>query len=593
MAGLLAPWALLGLLALPALLALYLLRRRGREVTVPALFLWRALAAPAAGARLAPRRLPLPFWLELAALALLALAAAGPWQLARGSRPLLVVLDPSYSLQAGGDASPRARAQDALLALLASAPDLRPTLLLASDPPALLGEGLGLPEARRALAGWTVEAPAASLDAALRWAAERRAPRVLVLTDGPPPAELPPAVTWWAFGQPRANLAIVSATRASLPSTSAAAAVPGGESEGVVLEVANLGADPAAARLTLRAGGGSRSERRTLAAGESWRVRLPAPRATTVEAQLAPDDLAVDDAVVLPGRAQGPVTVAIGALPARFARLAGEAVVASGLGTLVPAGAGVPALEVRAAEGAAAEAPADGRWRLLVHREEPATAYLGPFAVDARHALAAGLAVEGVVWSAGGAAANPPGHAVLAAGDVVLLADVEREDGGHDLHLRLRDELSTLERSPAWPVLWWNLLVWRREAEPGPRAASVRLGEVVEVLLPPPGERAAASGPGWRASLLGSAGAVRFLPPRPGLYRVTAGATSFEVGVGTLQRGESDLRDRASGRWGEIDDAAPPGRQPLGWAAAALALALLALEAAVLAGRRGAEAAAP
>ena len=594
--GFAVPWALAGLVALPLLLLLYLLRRRGREVPVAALFLWREAAQPAAGRRLARQRLPLVFWLELAALALLAGAAAGPWTAGAATRPLFVVLDPSYSLQAGGDQSPRRLAEAALLAELAGDPRLRPTLVLATDPPQLLGEDLGREQVGPALARWRVDAPAAHLDAALRLAAERRAREVLVLTDAPPPGALPPRVAWWAFGAPRPNLAIVGAGRAVRPvveegragepvtgSGPGAAAGSPASPEEVFLEVVNFGEAAAPARLSVTQGGAAAVVERELPPGETWRLRLPAASRLAWSAELAGDALPLDDRLTLPALDVAPLAVALEGLPPRLDRAVRSALVASGLASF---GGEEPALEVRLAP--AAPDPPPGRWRVLVAREEPAEALVGPFAVDPRHPLGTGLAVEGVVWSAGPAAANPPGDPVVTAGPVVLLADAERPDGGHDLHLRLREDLSTLERTPAWPVLWWNLLRWRRATSPGPEQPVVRLGEAAAVRLPAEVREARVVGEGWEAAIPANAGVVRFAPPRAGSYEVAAGEARWQVAVGTLQREESDLRRRGAGRWGELAGPATPDRRPVAWLLALAALALLVAQAVVLArgGRR-------
>jgi hypothetical protein len=77
------PLALLALASLPALAAIYLLRNRFRKRTVSSLLLWNfQVPSKSGGAKVHRLQLPLLFFLELLALALLALAAAGPhWKL--------------------------------------------------------------------------------------------------------------------------------------------------------------------------------------------------------------------------------------------------------------------------------------------------------------------------------------------------------------------------------------------------------------------------------------------------------------------------------------------------------------------------------
>ncbi|HMF15697.1 MAG TPA: BatA domain-containing protein, partial [Gemmataceae bacterium] len=111
------PWALWGLLAVPALVAIYWLRKRFRQMPVSSLMLWRdQKEAKQGGFRIRRLQTPLLFFLELLALVLLVGAAAGPSvSMPSAHRPLVVILDDSYSMQAGGDDSPRKLAEKALL----------------------------------------------------------------------------------------------------------------------------------------------------------------------------------------------------------------------------------------------------------------------------------------------------------------------------------------------------------------------------------------------------------------------------------------------------------------------------------------------
>src|SRR5947209_17625562 len=86
--------------AATALTAIYLLRNRFRRRPVSSLMLWReAREAREGGARVRRLHVPLLFFLEMAALAMLCLAAAEPHvRLRQGARPLVVVLDDSFSM---------------------------------------------------------------------------------------------------------------------------------------------------------------------------------------------------------------------------------------------------------------------------------------------------------------------------------------------------------------------------------------------------------------------------------------------------------------------------------------------------------------
>ena len=77
--------------------------------------LWHfQVQSKAGGAKVHRLQLPLLFFLELLALALLVMAAAGPhWKLPQSARPLMIILDESFSMRAmsdGGSAQGRAQA---------------------------------------------------------------------------------------------------------------------------------------------------------------------------------------------------------------------------------------------------------------------------------------------------------------------------------------------------------------------------------------------------------------------------------------------------------------------------------------------------
>src|SRR4051794_23455548 len=111
------PLALAALVSLPALAAIYYLRNRYRREVVSSLMLWQNIAAPReGGARFERMQLPLVMLLELTALLMLVIAAAGPRVWAAAAKlPLVIVLDDSASMQLSRD-----RAQRALDDLLAT-----------------------------------------------------------------------------------------------------------------------------------------------------------------------------------------------------------------------------------------------------------------------------------------------------------------------------------------------------------------------------------------------------------------------------------------------------------------------------------------
>jgi len=562
-----SPLFLWGLSLVPLLAAIYLLRQRVRPLPVSSLLLWRQQRpSPEGGLRIRKLRTPLLFFLELAALGLLVLAAAEPLMgRSRLRRPAVFVLDDSLSMRAGGADSPRLRAEAALRSELGRAGHQPIRLVLAGPEPQSLGPAApSAAEALAQLSGWRAGQPSAALLEAALFARQLAGPRarLVVLTDQPPPArpgEEP--LEWWAFGRALPNAAFVNAARLTSE-----------KRERLLLEVGAYAAQPLETELTVESADTHQSlakSRLRLAPGERRRLFLELPQGSgAVRARLSPDALAGDgEAVLLPQRAS-PIRVEVRLADAELRAAVVKALAATSRAELT---ARDPQLVI-------GSATADvNAWTLDVRSEKGASSFAGPFVVDRRHPLTAGLALDGVVW-----AARPqplPGAAVVAAGNVTLLADRESAGLRHDLTLQLAPKLSTLQETPAWPALFWNLLAWRAASLPGPREVNARLGTEVPVTLPRgAGEMVVVDPEGRRSTVRAEDQQAPFHAGAPGLHLLEAGAERWSVAVNALVPEESDLTRCASGRWGESSGA--PGdareRESGAWMLLLAALAVLA-----------------
>ncbi|HYR27475.1 MAG TPA: BatA domain-containing protein, partial [Thermoanaerobaculia bacterium] len=269
-----SPLALIALIGVPALIAIYLFQRRFKTLEVSSLILWDAVKQPSMGGRKRERlHLPLPFWLEALAVVLLALAAAGPF-LARWTRarPLAIVCDDSLSMRGG--------ARDRALAFVNAELKRRkyaPVRIIFAGQTPQLGE----------LAQWSCSAPSADLDAATAMAAQAAGPSglVLVLTDHAPERPLEEGkIRWHSFGERAANLGFVAATRSG---------------DRALVEIANYGDKPATAH------------GRTIAPGTRQRLELKVPGNAPFEMDLPADGAEFDNHItLLPDQAK-PLAVAV------------------------------------------------------------------------------------------------------------------------------------------------------------------------------------------------------------------------------------------------------------------------------------------
>ncbi len=424
-----------------------------------------------------------------------------------------------------------------------------------------MGEGTGVPPHFGArLARWKCFAPSANLEEAITFAfaigGDRS--RVLVVTDQPPSAGTETAkLEWRAFGRKLANIAFVNATRT----------VRDGQDR-CMLEIANLSDKPARSELILESGSASdltsfRELRRSqieLSANGTQRVVLTlAAGAGPVRARIGSDSLPIDNEVVLLSGREQPVRVEIAIRNEALREVVEGAVRANTTAELVSSD---PELVLTDDPDRAAR---PRFWVARFSADRDAESYLGPFVVDRNHPLADGLSLEGVIWGASKSSAAV-GRPVITAGNIPLVSDLERADGAREVRVSFRPDLSTLQRTPAWPVLMWNLLSWRASELSGVSQANVRLGSDAKVKLPQGVTKIEMSEPDGSIRQVTSVNrTLSFKPDAPGVYRIATISTAsdsekpgnerYMFAANALRKEESDLSATASGRWGGLDDA--------------------------------------
>ncbi len=328
------PLALLGLLFIPAVVAMYLLKLRRDETIVPSTMLWsRLMADVEANAPWQKLRRSLLLLLQLLLVAILAILAARPFleRPAGLARDVVVVLDTSASMGAT-DVGPN-RLEAAKAAALDALRDL-PTggvvSLIAADRRAriVVNETTDLGRIRQALDGIEVSSSRGDLGDALELAGKLAArsgdAQILVATDGAlakpvvGTANVPAKVTVLPVGRERKNQAIVALAVRTAPSA---------VTRSVFVSVANLDLERAARRLEVWGDGGL-IEVRDLQLDPQARSDVvidDVPRdVATLELRLvgadpaatgAPDQLAVDDhawAVIPPDRPREILVVGVG-----------------------------------------------------------------------------------------------------------------------------------------------------------------------------------------------------------------------------------------------------------------------------------------
>jgi Aerotolerance regulator N-terminal len=573
------PLAFIGLIAVPALIAIYFLRSRARERRVSSLLLWlQERQMWDGGQRVHRLQTPLLFFLELLAILLLVTAAAGPkLRAGEGGRPLVIVLDDSFSMLAGNEVSPRNSAARAIEKELASNRYEPVRFVLAGEAPQVLGEGKAVEELLR---GWKCAAPAARMEEAIALAFElgRSRARVLAITDHPPADAISDSrLQWWAFGSSRPNVAFINAARTTRDNE-----------DRLLMEIANLSSQPTSTTLTIvsinLAGNNnpqsasissSNPQSFLLGANETRRLVLTFKSgAPALRASLGGDALDVDNEVVLLPESERLVRVDLRVRDAAL-RAVIERALQSAQGVLLAADR--PELVITDAEPKVEDQEA---WTLQIIAERDAASFLGPFVVDRAHPLSEGLSLGGVVWGSG-RGEQLPGSPIINAGNVPLLSDVERL-GRHELRLRLRPDLSTLQETPNWPILISNLINWRALSAPGLERTNVRLGSDAMLKVPAGVESVKVTDPLRRTTELPAREkTVTINAETIGVYQVDANQNRYSFAANALRREESDLTGAASGRWGNWANATEFQWEyrNIGWLFLLLALVVLAIHA--------------
>ena len=316
------PLALLGLLFVPAVIAMYLLKLRRDEAVVPSTLLWTRLVADVeANAPWQQLRRSLLLLLQLLLVVILAMLAARPFveRPAGLARDIVLVMDTSASMGATDVVPDRlTAAKQAAIGALRDLPTGGKVSLIAAGRSAriVVNESTDLARVRQAIEGVEVSQGTGDLGDALELASKLSArsgdAQVLVATDAalatPPTGRVAARIKVLPVGRDRKNQAIVAmAVRTS----------PSAVSRSVFVSVANVDLERASRRLELW-GDGSLLEVRDVALEAQARADVIIDdidrEVRTVEVRLvgsdpavitAPDQLAVDDrawAVIPPDR---------------------------------------------------------------------------------------------------------------------------------------------------------------------------------------------------------------------------------------------------------------------------------------------------
>lgn len=523
-----APLGLLTLLAVPALVAAYFLRRRQPPRTVSALFLWRTPDQRAeAGPRLNRFSRERSLLLELLAVAFATLFLADVrCGQAAPKQHVVIVVDGSVSMNAkvgGSSAAERAKTEVARIARSENAGVL--TLIETGVKPSLIaGPQQDAERALATLEKWNPSQPSHDFAPALTLARELSGSadhRIFFITDGPVPESLSllPVVEGRSVGKSASNFGFLSAQRRD----------EGGYAQ-VTVRVGNF--DDKEHKVTVvftPTNDAVQKKEVTIPASGTAVLRVGFKTTGPISARLPDDALEDDGALTLLPAPLAEVTVSVLSdldAPAR--------------GALTRFFSIAPSVKLTTPALLTIGGP-DSTAMLRLGAKGTLKSFVGPFFAQKNHPLLDDVQLGGVVWTAG---ENPAGHVLMSAGDVVLMS--EEDDG--TVHLNLDVARSNVQRTVAWPVLLSNVVRQARLSSPGFPRKQLMLGEDTPLVATAGAKWELRSPDGSTRPVMGSG--VLTLPPLPaaGEWKLEKDGEAFDaLVVMPLDPRESDLRSR--GAW--------------------------------------------
>lgn len=550
------PWGLLGLVAVPAILAIHFFHRRYPPLIIAGSHLWGIdTEVQTVGRRFDRLPLSASLLLELGAAILLALLLSQPRLGVLGSaRHLVVVLDHSASMQAAPKDGPSFR-EKALNALEKRKDELpagsRVTVILSGAvPQTIAGPAERFETALDRLAEWTPMLPRHSFQPAWDRAAQfaDSSGQMLFVTDHLPSEEetVPEGMEILAVGAPLRNVAITTAEWSYDDDTNATQ---------VYLRVANLSELRISAEVKAVSGAEEVfSKMLAIPAGSEEPLQFEVPEglgALTVEVFAPADGLSLDDKITLvepkPRRVKVSVELPEGSAAEKAVREGLEAV--PGVEIVSPEEA-----DLQIASAASLPASDPNLWWLGIGPLDPSEEAMqmaldlaGPYVLKRDDELVRGLELRTILW--GGVQPMTGKFTPLISCDQsTLLARLEATFTKAYV-LNIDFARSQLEDSDDWPILLSNLLELRRRHLPGLLRWNYRQGESVPFVAP---RTSALDGPLPEWKLLGPSGS-RSLERGPGNLIETG--TLEQPGIYELKEGDM-VRDRFAVNFFDAEESA-------------------------------------
>ncbi len=529
-------WALWGLFSLAGLVAIYLLRSPAKKQVVSSFLLWPETTSLKQGRSSISRlKTPFIFFLEFLIILLIVFGAAHPAvKSAKKKTPLVLILDDSISMRARDKGISFQKKGMNIVQKIINEGKFSPLrFVLAGKDPVIAGQKAKNPHI--IFKNWKCLSQTSHIDKAIRFARKvwGKSANIMVISDhGPRDGFEKNDITWIATGAPILNAGFVNGARE-----------PHGRWDSCFIEIKNFSATKN--KIIVEFNSKERVFYMKPHETKKLTVRLPSDMPFT--ASLNKDDFDYDNKVILPSLPLKKAKAIMDISDKKIKNFVERAVRATGL-----TGGNHPGSKIIFTDSLHKKNNgSENLWEVVIINEKNAKAYKGPYVGDWTHPIMAGIRPEGIIWGTG-EKIKIPGDPLLMVGNIPVIT-FENSLGIRRIFIRFNPAFSTLQRTPVWPALIWNIINYRISFSPGLKKSALRLGSYISFIPGTKNEEIYIKSPDLEIEKIKArAGRVIFMPKKPGEYIIETRDEKIPVGVNLFNPDESDFAGASSGKWGDM-----------------------------------------
>jgi len=518
------------LISVAMLLMIYLLFRRLKSIKVPTMMFWReGLKSRKSGYSIKYLPLPLTFFVEMLILIFLVLAAAVPLIARMSAVPeAIFILDNSFSMRAGRSLSTKQKAINKISSILAEFPNRKNHIFLAGNSIDNLGAHKDIGKFQYALKNWHCDNSKALLYKAISLAKKIKQTNatIYIFTDHMPNTKtFDSGIEWYALGTPYPNTAIVNAVRERRNSTDTCLLMIANQNNKIKRNTIKISLNDGKSKPIIQP--------ITLPPLKLEKISLNLPDAVgNLSIELLDDNLEFDNKVFLLPEKEPMLRCMMNVKDKSLAKLISKVMLSSGKVRITE---NAPELLITDSEKENSTIP-----HQLIITGLKTTSYKAPFTLNRSNSLLDGTNFKSVIWCADNTISLPGEPIVMTRKNVLFSQKTTEKQNLY--YLNLIAKYSTLQRTPNFPILFWNLTDRIIAQRDGLRRKNYRSGDKVSLKFPKQTQKLLLVSPnGDKAELSTAINPLVINVIVPGRYKITADKKDYIFQVNPLSFDESDL----------------------------------------------------